>query len=261
MSLHDAYARTTPYELAFPEQGRAGPLAEAVRIEGAARGVDPETLDGFMTLGAVETFVRSLADSEHDPAALRRFGPLAFHGVRFHEADQPVFLVSTHVARYLVEGAPSGQPRPNPSAGYLQLPQHLFWTAAAGDAPESIDGIFWCASRARVLHTLVVTGVRPDRPGLGIVPLPAAPIEDASTWLELDAREEGGDFSTDLPGSDIDGLYGVETPGEVFMLLARFFAYVESAPHATQRFQPPADLDREGPRASALPFTRVSLVA
>lgn len=271
MSLHDAYARITPWELAFDDAERASELAVSVREEAEARGVDPHDLNGFLTLGVVEAFVRGVAGAADDPAALHRFGPLAFHGVHFTEAERPLFLATTHVARYLVGGVPDGTPEPPCQAGYLQLPQHLFWTRAADDAPESIDGIFWSVAPSGTLHTLVVTGIRPDRPGVGAVQLPAAPLADAARWLVVEARE-GGDFETELPGAEIDALYGVETAGEVLKLLARFFAYVDAAPEALEERPAPREPrtggpeeeeasggDPDGPRPSALPFIRVSL--
>lgn len=259
MSLHDAYARLTPYELAFQDAGRASELLGAVGEEAEARGADVHDLNGFLTLGAVEAFVRELAGEADDPGALHRFGPLAFHGVHFSASDSPVFLLSTHVARYLVEGVPEGAPRPPRPAGYLQLPQHLFWTRATGEAPESIDGVFWTATPGGVLHALMVTGMRPDRPGIGVVALPAAPAGEAGRWLEVDAREDDEDFGTHLPGAEIDALYGVETAGEVFKLVARFFAYVDATPEALAERDAVEGPAGDGPTPSALPFIRVSI--
>lgn len=259
MSLHDAYARVTPYEIAFQDAEHVAELASTVNREAGARGVDVHDLQGFLTLGTVDAFVRGLAGTTDDPATLHRFGPLAFHAVHFTHARSPLFLLSTHVARYLVEGAPEGSPRPPRPAGYLQLPQHLFWTGAAGEAPESIDGVFWTATPPGSLHALLVTGIRPDRPGLGVVPLPPAPLRDAPRWLDVDARDGERDFSTELPGAELDILYGVEAAGEAFKLLARFFAYVDAAPDALEEHEAFAESEGEGPTPSVLPFIRVSI--
>lgn len=259
MPLHDAYARLTPYELAFRDAGRASKLAQAAGEEAEARGADVHDLNGFLTLGAVEAFVREVSGATDDPGALHRFGPLAFHGVHFTASEEPVFVLSTHVARYLVEGVPEGAPHPPRPAGYLQLPQHLFWTRAAGEAPESIDGVFWTATPTGTLHALIVTGMRPDRPGLGAVPLPAAPVEDAARWLDFEARAEGGDFRTDMPGAEIDALYGVETAGEALKLLARFFAYVDATPEGLVERDAVREPAGDGPTPSALPFIRVAI--
>lgn len=259
MSLHDAYARVTPYELAFRDVARAAGLLEAASEEAEARGADVHDPTGFLTLGAVEAFVREVAGPEDATGALHRYGPLAFHGVHFTSADRPLFLLSTHVARYLVGGVPDGAARPPRAAGYLQLPQHLFWTGAAGDSPESIDGVFWTVTTDGRLHALMVTGIRPDRPGVSVVPLPAAPVEDAPRWLDVEARPDGSDFATDIPGAEIDALYGVETAGEVLKLLARFFAYADAAPHALEGREAATRPDGDGPAPSGLPFIRVSI--
>ncbi|MDX1494884.1 MAG: hypothetical protein R3253_12525 [Longimicrobiales bacterium] len=264
MSLHDAYARVTPFELLLPEEGRMDALGEAAMEEARGRGVSAEELSGFLTLGAVEAFVREIAGGEGDATTLHRFGPLSYHGVRFAQAGRPLFVLTTHAARYLVEGAPEGDPEPPAESGYLQLPQHLFWTRAAGESPESVDGIFWSVAPSGAFHALMVTGIRPDRPGLGVVPLPAAPRADAPSWLSLEARASGEDFATDLPGAEIDGLYEIESAGEVFKLLARFFAHLAATPEAVEGNRPSlaakeSDGDAAGPAPSSLEYARVTL--
>jgi hypothetical protein len=76
--------------------------------------------------------------------------------------------------------------------------------------------------------------------------------------MGVDARGDGSDFSSSMPGGDIDTLYAFRTAGEVLKLLARFFAYAVSVPLALQGIAPDAS-DRDGPQPSSLPFTRVSL--
>ncbi len=259
MSLHDVYARTTPFELAFPGDAEVTALASAVAEEAGARGVDARALIDFLTLGSVEAFIRSTAGGETDPGTLHRFGPVVYHALRFEEAGRHLHLLTTHAARYLVEGAPDGDPGPPAEAGYIQLPQHLFWTRAAADAPESIDGVFWSVAPGGRLHVLLVTGLRPDRPGVGVVPLPEAPVDDAASWLDLDAREEGPDYSTDLPGADIDGLCEIRSPGEVYKLLARFFAHVSGNPEAVEEGSPTSPPVDSSPRPSRLDYARVTL--
>lgn len=261
MSLHDEYARVTPFELALQDEDRVSGLIDAATEEAEGRGVDLEELDGFLTLGAAAALVAEVAGVDADPSTLHRFGPLAYHAVRFASAGRPVYLLSTHAVRYLAEGAPDGEPAPPTDSGYVQLPQHLVWTRAAEDAPESVDGIFWSTTPSGLLHSLLVTGIRPDRPGLGVVPLPAGPLDDAPGWLELDAREDGGaDFTTDLPGAELDALYEIRTAGEVFKLLGRFFAYLDASPDAvTGERKADGATEDDGPTPSALPFRRVTL--
>lgn len=234
MPLHDAYARLTPFELVFPSEEQAEALARAVAEEASSRGVDATSPADFLTLGSVEAFVRSTADGEPDPTALRRHGPMIYHALRFVAEGRNLYLLTTHAARYLVEGRPDGEPRAPARAGYVQLPQHLFWTRAAAVSPESVDGVFWSVGRDDRIHFLLATGLRPDRSGIGVVPIPEGPVEEAAEWLDLETREEGPDFATDLPGADIDGLYELRSSGEVFKLMARCFAYVDGVPLAVE---------------------------
>ncbi|MDG2282281.1 MAG: hypothetical protein P8L45_04130 [Longimicrobiales bacterium] len=261
MSLHDEYTRTTPWELAFESTDAARQFVAGVSEESEGRGADPEVLEAFLTMGAVDYFIRGLEGAEGKDGALARFGGLAFHAYHFTNAGCPVYLLSVHATRYLVEGAPNGVPEPPAPSGYLQLPQHLFWAGDGSDEspPESIDGLFWMVTSSGLLHSMLVTGLRPDRPGIGVVPLPPAPLRDAAGWLDLDARGDVADFTASLPGGELDGLYGVSTAGEVFKLLARFFAYAASVPDALAAHEPHKGI--EAPEASSLPFTRVRLSA
>ena len=267
MSLHDDYARVTPFEIVFRTDEEVEALARAVAEEAAGRGVDPTDLGGFLTLGSVEAFVRNTAEADPDPTLLHRYGPLVYHSVRFGEGGRELYLLTSHAARYLVEGSPGGEPGAPSNAGYLQLPQHLFWTRAAADAPESIDGVFWSVTPGGYVHFLLITGLRPDRPGVGVVPLPEAPVADAPRWVDLEAREAGPDFSTDLPGADIDGLYEIRSAGEAFKLMARFFAYVGGVPAAVERRGGATEPDGDSssalaaPAPSRLDFARVTLGA
>lgn len=258
MSLHDAYARRTPYELAFGDPAAAEELVRRVDEEAAERGGDPDDPTSLVTMGAVADFVRAIEGPERPPEARPSYEALVFHGVHFTRAGCPLYLLTTPAARYLVEGSPPGRPAPPDRAGYLQLPQHLFWTdEPAGAAPESVDGVFWTVAAGR-LHAMLATGLRPDRPGLAVVPLPAAPLAEAETWLDIDARAAGRDFESDLPGGELDVLYAFRTAGEVLKLLARFFAYVDHLPRAVERRA--AERGAGGPVPSALDFGRVTLI-
>lgn len=270
MSLHDAYARVTPYELLFRDRGNADALVAAVEEEEAGRGADPGDPHAFVTMGAVGAFVRELEGPDAPPGSIHHYGALVFHGFHFTRADCPLFVLSTHVARYLVDGAPEGGAVPPPApAGYLQLPQHLFWAEAGSDVPESVDGIFWSVSAAGLLHSLMVTGLRSDRPGLGVIPMPEAPLNEADSWLDADVRGDGTDFVSVMPGSDLDRLYSFTAAGETLKLLARFFAYLRAVPGGLERVEPDPDASvvlesssaARGPEPSVLPFTRVRLDA
>lgn len=258
MSLHDDYARLTPLEIAFPDTVRSSALLAAVLEEAPRRGVDATELDGFLSLTAVGDFLTELHGAEGPRVALLEYGTLAFHAVHSLRAGMPLFLLTTGAARGLVEAprqsAISAAPSPPTPAGYLQLPQHLFWTRLEGASPESVDGAFWTVSTAERLHVLPVTGVRPERPGFGTLAVPDAPLAHAAEWVHVTVREDAEDFASDLPGADIDRLYAIRSAGEILKLMARFFAHAAARPG---RRELPRGASGNAPRPSALPFVRV----
>ncbi len=136
-------------------------------------------------------------------------------------------------------------------AGYIQLPQHLVWLeegdaggrghgggqspqsphpaepagyaatpAAQAAPPESVDGFFWFGDRTGALHLALVAGMRGDRPGFALVPLPPQPLGTLPEWAAGPARQGGRDFSCSLPGAEIEGLFAVRTPAEAYKLAA-----------------------------------------
>ncbi|MCY3613325.1 MAG: hypothetical protein OXH51_17515 [Gemmatimonadetes bacterium] len=183
-------------------------------------------------------------------------------------------------------------------AGYVQLPQHLVWLEEArndpqeghgasqpardvsqetrnvspagcdvsqethGNPPESVDGFLWFGDSHGALHLTLVAGMRGDRPGFSVVPVPPLPLDAMSDWATGPAREGGGDFATSLPGAELDGLLGIRTPAEVFKLAALILARLaRERPQAS----PPPVADRPpgtredspaaaGPTPSALPY-------
>ena len=260
MALHDSYARRTPFELAFPDSGRAEALASESIEEASARGVDPHHPQMFATLGSVGRFLLELRDAEAPADALHQYAALAFHGVHFVRAGRPLYLIDAAATRRLVVEVPGRIPEPPHGAGYLQLPQHLVWIEAADEqVPESVDGIFWTVTPANTLHALLVTGMRPDRPGVSVVPIPEAPLAEATAWMSAEVRSEGqgADFSSAIPGASLDGLLGLRTAGEPLKLLARFFAHVDS--ESAQEVDPPSDAGPPGPTPSGLRFRRVGV--
>jgi hypothetical protein len=225
-------------------------------------------------MGSVASAVRELQAPGAAEGAAQELAAVLFHAVHFARADYPVYLLETAATRHLIEGEPGVDPTPPAPAGYLQLPQHLVWTGgAAGGVPESIDGVFWFASDTGTLHVLPVTGVLPDMCAFQALPLPEAPLGHAGSWLQAEVRGSGRDFASSLPGHELDGLYSIETAGEVLKLVARFFAYLQAVPEARQRGeQPKGDVATGGtpgargpggsaPRPSRLAFTVVKLVA
>jgi len=262
MALHDRYLRRTPFELLFPEPERAGPFADSVFEEARARGVDPYHPQMFATLGGVAAKVLELRADDADADGGYPYAALVFHAVHFARAGTAAYLLGTAAVRTLVEGeVAGGDPAPPASAGYLQLPQHLFWVEGdAGTVPESLDGIFWAATPQGTLHSLLVTGIRADRPGVGIVPLPEAPLADAGAWVGAMVRspDEGRDFESSIPGAGLDTLYGVRTAGEALKLLARFFAVADGGRPVVRMAGPePGSGPASGPVASLLPYGRM----
>jgi len=255
MPLHDEYARVTPYEIAFPDPTRLDALAAAVDEEASRRALDAHDLDGFLGLTAVGDFLAELHGDEIPRVALLEHGTLVFHALHSRGVGTPIFLLSTRAARHIVDNAPREAPEPPAHAGYLQLPQHLFWTSVEGSAPESVDGAFWTVAAGERLHVLPVTGMRPDRPGFGTLAVPGAPLAHAADWLHATVREDGTDYESDLPGAELDRLYAIRSVGEILKLMARFFAHVAERPGTPGRA--PEVVAAGAPRPSVMPFMRV----
>jgi hypothetical protein len=121
--------------------------------------------------------------------------------------------------------------------------------------------MFWTASSEGRLSVLPIVGLRPDRPGFGALSLPDAPLTHAERWMHATIRDGGGDYASALPGADLDGLYAIESAGEVLKLLARFFAHAGAVPSAHETPDRAGVGTTAGPRPSALPYTRVGSVA
>lgn len=176
MSLHDSYARRTPFELTFPDLDEAEALFRRIAEEASARSADVGNPHQFAMLGAVGSFIGKLRGPDGPAQAVHEYGALAYHAFHFAAAGHRLDLVGTDAARALTAPDPvGGEPEPPGESGYVQLPQHLFWTTAeAGGTPQSVDGFFWTLADPGFLRVLVVLGVRADQ-GLLVVPLPEAP--------------------------------------------------------------------------------------
>ena len=261
MTLHDAYARLTPYEIAFQDKAALQALIVEIAEEVEGRGADPSSPQSFVTMGSVGAFVRELQGPDAAPETILDYGALVFQAVHFTTAECPLYVLGTHASRYLVDGVPDGEPVPPSPVGYLQLPQYLFWTVGGeGNPAESIDGMFWMSGASGLLHVLLVTGLRPDRPGFGTILVPEAPIAEAAEWLDTHARESAPDFLSELPGGELDGLYAMGVAGEALKLLARFFAYASAVPDALEPVDMPPKSEG-GPTPSVLSHVRVTLHA
>lgn len=295
MALHDTYARITPYELFLPDPEFADERFPVVEEEAEERGADLLDPDAFVMLLPVGEALRDLRGPGDDPARIREHGRLLFHAYHLWRADAPLFLLSTAAARYVVEGGPeAAELAPPAPAGYLQLPWHLFWTrseppggadaaadgreggtgagpagaggvagGATGEAgetrPESVDGLFWVAGGGR-LSVLVASGLRRDRPGFSVMPLPPVASAEASAWGGTTFRDDGQDFRSAMPGAELEGLYELRTPGEVLKLLVRAFAHLDRVEGAREEAAAAvAGGGVDAPPPSRLPFVRILL--
>ena len=143
--------------------------------------------------------------------------------------------------------APESGSVPPPESGSPPSPE-----PGSTPVPESVDGFFWAGDRGGILHLALVTGMRGDRPGYGVVPVPPQPLASLPGWAAGSVREGGGDFTTSLPGAELDGLLGICTPAEVFKLAALVLGRVQSAeppPAPAASAEPPP-----GPQPTALPY-------
>jgi len=283
MPLHDAYARVTPYELLLPEEGFGGERFPRIRQEAEEWGGSVDTPDSFLLLSEAALALREIRGEGDAPDLIQQHGALLFQAFHFWEAGEPLFLLDTHVVRFLVETGPgegSWSPSLPEKAGYVQLPHHLLWAPGGeGEAPESLDGIFWSSPDGENVTLLIAMGMRKDRPGLAVVPLPTLPMGAAVPWASMTVRPEGEDFRSSLPGADLEGLYSIESGGEALKLAMRTFWYLdvfpgrvvegaaaepqgradlpEDLPHGTAAGVPDVDEAPQGPRPSALPYRRI----
>lgn len=266
MQFHDEYARITPFELAFPDRDQAEGLVADVRAEAERRGADVQDWGAFNMLTSVAGFLQNLREPDAPPEAFMDYGALAYHAHHFLDAQAPVFVVSTHVARYLVDGGADAEGVEAPArAGYAQLPRNLFWihSGAEGEPAEAVDGFFWFVGEDGLLRLLLAVGMREGRPGLGVVRMPEVPFSEAPTWLTAEIRPEGRDFATTLPGGEMEGLYTLTTTGEVLKLVARLFAYMGGVPDGVGPSSTAGAIESGAgqPAPSVLPFRRVTLHA
>ena len=253
------WARVTPYEIGIPGRGFA---------EREFRGSDLNDPGAFILLGEAGRAIREIQGKERGGDVLHRFGAFLFQAFHFHAAGEALFLLDETVARKLVESSfESNRWRGEmpEEAGYLQLPEYLFWCEPQGDgSAEQVDGICWARSSDRTLSLLAVLGLRAGRPGMSLAELPPVKLDDSVSWLERPVRDDGADFSNTLPGGDFDRLYTLAALGEVLKLVARAFAHLGTARGARGPVVgPPSDLELEGEessvRPSRLPFRRIEL--
>jgi len=245
------HPRPTPFDLGIPGGDFARSRFEAIRTEAAQRGAELREMASFPLLGEVGLTLRELQGEERSGETLWSFSSFLFHALHFEGAGGRVISLSPDGARSLVRPIDATSPSeerpwrswsgglPSP-AGYLQLPERLFWgeggpgpeegseRESGAGIPEPVDGLFWTEGARRDLHLLLVSGIRPDRPGFSILEIPAVPLSDAPLWAEMEGREGGGDFTSTLPGGELAQLHTLRTGAEVVKLFARAMGGVEA---------------------------------
>jgi len=238
MPVHDVYARVTPFELLLPDEEFAGRWFPLIREEAEEKGGSLDTPESFILLSQAAMALREIRGEEDGPDLIQQHGALLYHAFHFWEAGEPLYFVETGAARFLVEHEPQAEewvPPVPETAGYIQLPQHLFWSAGEeGDVPESLDGIFWAVPDHENITVLVAMGIRKDRPGLAVVPLPTLPVSAAAPWATMKVRPDGDDFRSLLPGAELEGLYSVAAGGEALKLVMRTFWFLDAFPERVE---------------------------
>ena len=262
MPIHDEYARITPYELLLPQEDFADRRFPLIQKEAEEREADLSNPERFPLLSEAGSILRDLRGEDDDPRLIHQFGILLFHAFHFWSRGQPFFFLDTGVVRYLVDSGPESETWTTSlpaRAGYVQLPQHLIWTPGEGEAPaESLDGFFWSAVDGENLSLLLALGLRKDRPGLSVVPLPNLPIRAAAEWASMQVRPTGGDFQSSLPGSELENLYGIESGGEAVKMAMRVFWYLDTFPGSVSQGIK-GTKEEGGPRPSSLEARRIVL--
>lgn len=239
-----------------------------IRAEAETRGSDLTDPGAFILLGEVGRAIREIQGEDRGGDALHRFGAFLFQAFHFHAAGEALLLLEEPAARLLVESSFQASPWRGEiprEAGYLQLPEHIFWSEPQAEDPaEAVDGVFWAQSSDRTLSLLAVLGLRAGRPGMSLAELPPVKLDDADAWLEGAVRDEGTDFANTLPGGELGGLYTLVALGEALKLLARAFAYLANVPEALGPVEDAPDSrtleGHESPaRISRLSFRRIGL--
>ncbi|MBT8397608.1 MAG: hypothetical protein HKO65_10245 [Gemmatimonadetes bacterium] len=260
MPIHDAYARVTPYELLLPTEGFADERFPLIQQEAKEREADLFDPERFALLSEAGAILREIRGEGDDPQLIHQFGILLFHAFHFWKEGLPFFQLETGAVRYLVKAGPEGggwaASLPG-LAGYVQLPQHLMWVPGGeGVQPESVDGFFWSAPESDGLSVLIVMGIRKDRPGLSVVPLPTLPLSAAGEWAGMTVRPDGNDFGSSVPGAELENLYALEAGAEAIKLAMRVFWYLDTFPASVARGNP-APEGSDGPVPSRLAARRI----
>ncbi|MGH7545467.1 MAG: hypothetical protein ACREKI_04715 [Gemmatimonadota bacterium] len=233
-------ARYTPYELGFagtPFESQAFP---AIEEEAKARGLDPLRREEFTLIASVGAALQDLVPDDSPPDRLDRYADLLYHAFHFWRAGRTTYAFDERVVRFWLEARPEvagSAARPPRPALYLQWPRNLFWaTVSEGTPPEPVDGFFLVARETAIegraftqIAALMAVGLRPGRAGFATIPfrcgVDAAGVPLDAEWM----------FRSELPGSDLAGIYALERLPEAVRLVEAALWYVDRYPESVRR--------------------------
>lgn len=256
MPLYDARLRTPPFLRVFPdtESRDAGLDAIAREVEEEQRDHEDPATFGLLEATRVALSRLGATDTSGDSGAMHAL--LLFHAYHLRRAGAEHVLASVPVCRWAVEGAGGAEALEGagfPPAAYVQLPQHLFWVRESEqERPLSLDGFFWTVC-GPVLHLLGVMDVQPGEGGMRVLPLPGVPLADREAWMAEAMREGGDDFRSEIPGSELEGLYELHTAGELLKLAARLDRFAALFPGGWE----PADVEPSAALEGSPPVRRL----
>ncbi len=158
----------------------------------------------------------NLGDAEAAGAAAEEYGILLYAAHRFWSAGRHTISFDRSAVERALVGRVTGPPTVPHGACYLQLPEHLFWTRIAQDAPaEPLDGLFLATgAAAQEITVLAVLGLRPERTGFSQIAV-TAPPEDFTRAGDFARRPL---FATVLEGGERAGVKSLLSEAELLHL-------------------------------------------
>lgn len=229
-------ARITPYELILePLEAGAFPAIEA---EAAQRQVDARRRDQFLLLGFVGATLKEIVPEDAPPEALDEYGELLYQGYQFWAFGRRLYVLDEAVSTLLTEPTYpiDDWQLAAPPACYIQLPYQRLWARVSTESPwEPVDGCFVVvdetAPRADAglhLRTLLVLGLRRDRPGVSLVSYRTdLNPRDVARHGSPPWRDAGAPFASAIPGGERRGYRTLATTSELESFVVRTFAYLE----------------------------------
>jgi hypothetical protein len=233
-------ARYTPYELVFAGSRFETEAFPAIEAEAKARGLDPLRYQEFTWIASVGAALQDLVPEDAPREGIERYGEILYHGFHFWRCGRVLYAFDDKVVRFWIETRPEvagRSARPPGDALYLQWPRNLFWaTVSEGTPPEPVDGFFLVAHEAAIdgraivqIEALMALGLRPGRAGFAAIPfrcgLDAAGVPADPEWM----------FRSELPGSELAGIYALERLPEAVRLVEAALAHLERHPASVRR--------------------------